>query len=206
MSSYHCCITMHPKNSQGKNLLYYAHGSVGQEFGQDTVGTAYLCLQGLPGASAKKIWGENDSLAGDLYHLKESSPKCQTADIGGLQYLDGSLCQNTYGQPLHVVWASSQLGGWVPKMSVPIGQKQICQFLKTETQQLAQYHFHHILLVRRSQSPNSVGGDTDFTSQRTLGHFINHQWDHLVQPLSVLAGQSKLRDVKCFVQDHITSK
>ena len=217
--------------------------SVGQEFGQDTVGTPCLCPQNLSGVSAKKIWSwewlniwgsissdASSCLAGDAWdpvgpQMGLSAPTCglsmwpglPVSMVAGLQ----SKCPKTQKIELSAFFfffffLTSRLFVWgflgffgfffynflffifwphhaacgilVPQPGIapapPAPAAWIlnhwatrevpsCQLLKAKTQKLAQCHFHHILLVRKSsRSPHSRGGDTDSSSQRILESFV----------------------------------
>ena len=72
----------------------------------------------------------------------------------------GTVGQNTSGWLLCVAWTASQHGSWVPSVRVPGGRKWKLPGSSGPYQTLAEHHFHLILLVKESQSPDLGTGQS----------------------------------------------
>ena len=98
-----------------KQQLYYVSNSAGQKFEQVSTGIACLSstVSGISAGKTQKLTG--DSTAGGWYLLGASSFLSLWVDTG----IGWSCLPETY-VPSQVAWDSSQHGGWVPRLSIPI--------------------------------------------------------------------------------------
>ena len=83
--------------------------------------------------------------------------------------------------PLHMVWASSQRGAWVPRTNIPRDEPERKQHtaIHDPALKVTQCHFCCLLLIEADRNFPSLGGeDIDLTSQCKTVSVINQE-EHL---------------------------